>query len=202
MGSEKEKISECPIRMPEDVHEQKNNLPDIEIREKISKSIFTGLSFLLVLSGVEIDWEESGYRAKRIARIDDKIKRRGSTEPERDIYGVRFITEEENREGLAHLIQSAYPLTPKEFPGGKLSVRDYRNPEVRAGHIEKSNPHMSPIYSALHINFVFQRNDSNLLDIGEIQIMTHQELTVYKETRDGYSNGHTFLSRDQTSANS
>ncbi|QQG41578.1 MAG: hypothetical protein HYV90_05490 [Candidatus Woesebacteria bacterium] len=179
------------IRLPEDVYEQKNNLPGIEIREKISKSIFTGLSFFLIFNGVEVDWEESGYRTKRIARIEDKIKRRDSTEPERDIYGVRFITEVEDRGWLSRLIQSAYPLTPKEFPGGKPSIRDYRNPEVRASHIEKSNPHMSPIYSALHINFVFQRSGSSLLDIGEVQIMTHGELMVYKQTRDGYSNGHT-----------
>ncbi len=190
------------VRMPENVYEQINSLPDVETRERMAKSLFVGFSYFLVLNNVKIDWEESGYRAKGLSRIENKIKRRDSVVPEGDIYGVRFITEEENRVALSRLIQSAYPLTPNVFPWGKPSTRDYRNPEVRAGHIEKSNPHMSPIYSALHINFVFQRKGSNLLDIGEVQIMTHQELSIYKQTRDWYPNGHTLPSRDQISANS
>ncbi|KKQ92560.1 MAG: hypothetical protein UU16_C0022G0007 [Candidatus Woesebacteria bacterium GW2011_GWA2_40_7] len=197
-----ERDSNIAIRIPEDVYEQKNSLPDIETREKIAKSLFVGFSYFLILNNIKIDWEESGYRAKRLSRIENKIKRRDSVVPGGDIYGVRFITEEEDRGALSRLIQSAYSLTPNVFPWGKPSIRDYRNPEVRASHIEKSNPHMSPIYSALHINFIFQRRDSKLLDIGEVQIMTHKELAVYKQTRDGYSNGQSLLSRDHTSANS
>lgn len=192
-----------PVRMPEDVYEQLRYIPDIKKRSEISKALFEGLSTLLTSNGAVIDWEKSGARPpKTISRIEDKIIRRNSTDPARDIYGVRFVTEEADRAWFAKLIQSAYPSTPNEFPGGKPSVRDYRKPEIRSSHIERLNPHMSPQYSAMHINFVFQREGSDLLDIGEVQIMTSEEYEIYKKTRNGYSNAYSLDSRDQTSENS
>lgn len=189
MNSEREKLF-YPARMPEDVYEQLRHLPSIEKRTEITKAVFEGLSNLLVSHGIAVDWGQSGYRAKSVARIEDKITRRRSTEPQRDIYGVRFVTQEENRVWLKDLIQSAYPATPKVFAGGKLSSRDYRERAVRERHIEKSNPHMSPMYNALHVNFVFRREWSNIYDIGEVQIMTQKELVIYEETRKGYPNGY------------
>jgi len=176
--------------MPENVYEQLRHLPDMEKRMLIAKEIFQGLSTLLVWNGVDVDWGKSGYRTKTVARIEDKIMRRNTSESQRDIYGVRFITEENRRIWLKDLIQSAYPETPKFFTNGKSSSRDYRDSLVRGAHIEKTNPHMSPVYSALHINFVFKQEESNVFDIGEVQIMTTDELKIYNQTRDGYPNGN------------
>lgn len=189
MNSEREKLFN-PARMPENVYEQLRYLPSIEKRMAIAKAIFEGLSSLLVSHGVVVDWGQSGYRAKSVDRIEDKITRRNSTEPQGDIYGVRFVTEEEDRVWLKNLIQSAYPQTPKVFSGGKLSARDYRDAGVREQHIERSNPHMSPMYNALHINFVFRREASMIYDIGEVQVMTPKEFVTYEETRKGYPNGY------------
>jgi hypothetical protein len=183
-----ERLGEQILRMPRDAYEQKSSLPDETTRLAISRKIFSGLSFLLTSYQVEIDWEKSGPRpTKDSARIDNKVKRRNSTDPMRDIYGARFITEDPRRGWLVSLIQSAYPATPKVFLSGKLSARDYRDPAVRASHIERFNPHMSPLYSALHVNIVFAREDSDILDIGEVQIMTHEELKIYEQTRGDYS---------------
>lgn len=184
-----ERESRLSARLPEDVYEQIRNLPDVGLRIEITESIFKGLSTLLTLNDVEIDWKLSGPRPpKTIARVEDKIIRRNSKAPAADFYGGRFVTQDPRRTWLKDLIQSAYPLTPEFFATGKPTARDYRDPKVRESHIEKMNPHMSPIYSALHINFIFLRDNSNLYDIAEAQIMTHEELGIYKLTHDGYKN--------------
>ena len=123
--------------------------------------------------------------------------------PIRDIYGIRLITEEEDRERIKNLIQSAYPATQKSFSDGKPSARDYRDPEVREKNIEKSNPCMSPLYSAMHVNFVFRCEGENVFDIGEVQIMTWEEFEIYRQTREEYSNSHDLSPLDdQMRANS
>lgn len=178
-------------RLPEDVFEQLKNLPNIEERKEVSMSIFKGFAFLVVSYGFEIDWELSGPRPpKTITRIESKTIRRSATDPMGDIYGGRIVTEDPRRELLVELIEMAYPDTPKFLPWGKPTTRDYRDPEVRASHIEKNNPHMSPLYSALHKNFVFRRKGADKLDIGEIQAMSHEELGIYKLTHEGYNNGN------------
>jgi hypothetical protein len=202
MSIETEKLFEVTGRMPESVHEQIANLPVFQEREQISKAIFEGIAILLATQDIHFDKTDSTYGTKSLSRIYNKIGRRNTEDPQGDIYRCRFELEIGNRGFVKDLIQAAYPLTPKVFPWGKPTARDYRDPAVLASHIEKSNPHMSPLYSALHINFVFRRKGSRILDIGEVQIMTKKEYEIYKQTRDGYSNGYSPASRDQTLANS
>lgn len=187
VNTEREILFDYPVRMPKDVYEQLEHLSDFGERKMSCSALERGIVILLTSYGVKI--EESSSRPKSVTHIKEKTRRRNSTTPLKDINGVRIITEEGNRERLIDIIQSAYPATPKFFADGKPSARDYRDPKVREQNIEKSNPNMSPLYSALHINFVFQREGSTLYDIGEVQIMTQGEFEIYKQTRKDYPHG-------------
>jgi hypothetical protein len=177
-----------PARFPVDAGEQIAHLPDKNTRIKIVQNIYNGLVFLLSCYGIEINRELSGLRVKTEERTSEKIARRGVSIPLRDIYGIRLICLEQDRDRLRQLIQSAYPLTPKDFPDGKPSWRDYSDPVVREFFREKHNPHTSSNYSALHINIAFLREDSDLIDIAEVQVMTKAELDIYNLTREEYLN--------------
>lgn len=176
-----------PGRMPENVYDQLNHLPDVSIRGRICESVATGVYTLLTFHGIKID--DVSCRTKSVERINEKIKIRKSTGVIRDIYGVRFITEEPDRSKIKDLILSAYPLTPVVFSDGRPSVREYADPAVRDFIREKYNPHISSEHSAMHVNVVFKREGSNVLDIAEIQVMNAQELTTYNLTRESYVNG-------------
>lgn len=181
-----ERFIKPEIKIPTKVSEQLLYIPNESYRINVCQQLFKGLLFYLSSYGVEIDREVSGYRTKSVNRINEKIVRRKSDVAVRDIYGVRIITEDIRREWIKDLIQSAYPLTPKVFPDGKPSVREYADPIVREFFREKHNPHTSPIYSAMHVNIAFERVGSPYLDIAEIQIMNKMELGIYDETRDEY----------------
>lgn len=181
-----ERFSKANFGIPETVYSQLAYLPDENYRINVSKQLFEGLSFYLNSFGVEIDMAKSSYRTKSIDRIKEKIVRRKSNVAVRDIYAVRFITQEKDRPKLTKLIQDAYPLTPNVFLDGKPSVREYANSQVRDFFRQNHNPHTSPLYSALHVNIVFERYGSPYLDIAEVQIMNHEELDIYDSTRQDY----------------
>lgn len=172
--------------MPFNAYEQIEILPDVDLRTKISENLFVGVLYYMELMGVIMERELSSFRTKNIERIQEKIKRRKSTVPIRDIYGIRIITEDSRREWIKDILQKAYPLTPDIFPDGKPSVREYANPTIREFFREKHSPYTSPLYSALHVNVVFKREGSHLLDIAEIQIMNKRELKIYNDTREEY----------------
>ena len=181
-----ERLLKPEIKIPTKVSEQLLYIPSESYRINVCQQLFKGLVFFLTSYGVEIDISVSGYRTKTLDRVNEKIIRRKSDVAMRDIYGVRIITEDTRREWIKDLIQSAYPLTPKVFPDGKPSVREYADPVVREFFREKHNPHTSPIYSAMHVNIAFERVGSPYLDIAEIQIMNNEELGIYNDTRDEY----------------
>lgn len=174
-------------RLPETVGEQLRLLPDAKIREEICHSLAIGITSLLVSNGVRI--EEMSVRTKSVDRINEKIKRRGSMAPMRDIYGIRIITEDTDRKRLKDLIQSAYPATPEVFPNGMPSSREYADSKIREFVQKNYNPKISDQHSALHVNIVFLREGECVFDIAEIQVMTAKELEIYKSTRESYVNG-------------
>ena len=135
---------------------------------------------------LEFDLEESSYRVKSREDIREKSITRKSVSPVRDIYGVRFVVRNEDRFKITNLA-TYFPLTPDFFADGRPSVREYANPNVRSYIRGAFNPNIGE-YSALHINIVFQRNNSKIYDIAEIQIMTKDELTVSKNNRNLYTN--------------
>lgn len=186
-----EKLKEYPPRMPFNAYEQIQILPDFDFRMRISRNLFAGVGYYLNLLGVSFDKDLSTFRAKDVERIQEKITRRKSAVPVRDIYGIRIITEDPRREWIKDILQKAYPLTPDMFPDGKPSVREYANPTIREFFREKHNPHTSPLYSALHVNVVFERLGSHLFDIAEIQIMNKRELEIYNDTREEYLRNRT-----------
>jgi hypothetical protein len=184
----KDRDSEILARLPADVFEQIRFLPRIDERERICVAISKRLATALKDNGVKIEDVET--RAKQADSIEDKIKRRGSTNPLRDIYRVRFITNYPDRSRVARIIQDSFPLTPKVFPDGMPSVRDYANPETREFVKSRFNPRISDRHSAMNVNIVFLRNGSRLCDIAEIQVLTTEEMALYKETRSEYENGN------------
>ncbi len=186
-----EKFREYTPRMPFNAFEQIQILPEEAYRLKVTENLFKGIIFYLELNDVLISKEVSSFRTKSIERMQEKVTRRKSSVPIRDIYGIRIITEDARRQWLTDLIQKAYPLTPKVFPDGKPSVREYADPRIREFFREKHNPHTSPIYSALHVNVVFERQGTHLLDIAEVQIMNTSELLIYNETREEYLKNQT-----------
>lgn len=190
--NERENVLWTKARMPQSVYEQKDILKSISApaREEICKALHLRIYSMLASNGIKI--ESSSHRVKTDERIEEKIKRKNVIYPFplNDIYGIRIITEESDREKIKNIIQSAFPATPALLPDGKASVRDYRNPGVRSEHIENHNPHMSDRYSAMHVNFIFRRKTSDVYDIGEVQVMTKEELKIYNETRPFYPNGH------------
>lgn len=184
-------------KIPYSFEDQRNSLPNQETQQQIVDQLLMGITALLTSYGFSVDREKSLGRVKSIGRMQEKIVRRGSKTPLRDIYGIRVITDDARRAQMRELIQSAYPETPKVFSDGKPSFRDYSNPEVREYFRKNHNQHTSPLYSALHINIAFEREGSALLEIAEIQIMSHSELDIYNQTRAGYvtdqKNGHPTL---------
>lgn len=173
-------------RLAVDANEQLGVIPDTKSGILISKNIYKGLTFLLESYGIKVNREHSSFRLKTPDRVIQKIARRGAQVPIRDIYGIRLITEEANRELIAKLIVSAYPRTPPVFPDGKLRVRDYSDPVVRQQMLEKYNHYSSSFYSALHINIAFLREGCEFYDIAEVQVMNLQELEIYNQTRQEY----------------
>ena len=191
MLNERENILWAKARMPKNVYEQKDILKgiNVESREKICKALHLRIFVMLASNGIKI--ESSSHRVKTDERIEEKIKRKNVIYPFplNDIFGIRIITEESDREKIKNLIQSAFPATPALLPDGKTSARDYRDSGVRSEHIENHNPHMSDRYSAMHVNFIFRREGSDIYDIGEVQVMTKEELKIYNETRPFYPSG-------------
>lgn len=184
----KDKDSEILTRLPIDAFEQIKFLPRIDERERVCKALSLRLYTALKENGVKI--EGMSVRAKPGDKIDKKIKRRNSTTPLRDIYGVRFITSHPDREGVARIIQGCFPLTPKVFPDGMPSVRDYANSATREFVKSQFNPRISDRHSAMHVNIVFLRAGSDVCDIAEVQVLTPEEMRIYRETRDEYENGN------------
>jgi hypothetical protein len=191
MSNERENVLWAKARMPKSVYEQKDILKgiDVETREEICKALHLRIFVLLASNGIKI--KSSSHRVKSDERIEEKIERKNVIYPFplNDNFGIRIITEEPDREKIKNIIQSAFPITPALLPDGKASARDYRDPSVRSEHIENHNPHMSDRYSAMHVNFIFRREGSDVYDIGEVQVMTKEELKIYNETRPFYSNG-------------
>lgn len=173
-------------RMPTDVFEQLSNLPDKETQEKICEGIYNKVCAILNSHGVVFYDDISNCRVKSKERIEEKIKIRGSTLPVRDIYGTRMIVGDTDRYRVADIIKFGFPLTPDFFEDGRPSVREYADPLVREFISKNFNPHISSLYSALHINVVFHREGAMLYDIGEVQIMTKDELETSHHTREIY----------------
>lgn len=173
-------------RMPADVFEQLSNLPDPETQEKICENIYNKVCAILNSHGVVFYEEISSCRVKSKERIEEKIKIRGSTLPVRDIYGTRMIVGEVDRYRVSNMIKDGFPLTPDVFTDGRPSAREYADPAVRDFISKNFNPHISSFYSALHINVVFHRMGADLYDIGEVQIMTKEELMASHISRDSY----------------
>lgn len=187
MFKEREEIKEG--RMPFSVSEQlvKANLPPYEERERICTALVIRLLNEFDRNHIKIeDWTS---RAKTKEKIIEKVERRKSTFPVRDIYGLRFITWEKDRERIAKIIQGAFPETPEKFANGMPSVRDYANPAMREFVKSGYNKQISDRHSALHVNFVFLRAGSDIFDIGEVQILTPKEMEIFNETREEYENG-------------
>ena len=186
-----ERNHEVGARLPEDVYEQLRLLPEPEIGEEICKSLFFDIVALLNSEGIKVDFYKSGFRVKSLDRIKAKVESRNSTSPLRDIYGIQIITEERDRERIKDIIQSNYPATPKNFPDGMPSFRDYADTETREYIKSKFNPHISSLYSAMHVNIVFVREGVDVCDIAEVQVMTQAELALYNHTREEYLNART-----------
>lgn len=173
-------------RMPIDVYEQLANLPDLETQNKICEGIYNKVCSILDYHGIVFFEEMSKCRVKSKERIEEKIKIRGTTLPVRDIYGNRMIISDTDRYRVADIIKFGFNLTPDFFEDGRPSVREYADPLVREFISKNFNPHISSLYSALHINVVFHREGAILYDIGEVQIMTKDELMSSLNTREGY----------------
>lgn len=173
-------------RMPVDVYEQLANLPDSETQTKICGTIYDKVCSILDYHGITFYKEESNCRIKSKERIEEKIKIRGSTRPVCDIYGTRIIVDDADRYRVSDIIRFGFPLTPDFFEDGRPTVREYADPNMRDFISKNFNPHISSLYSALHINVVFHRDGANLFDIGEVQVMTKKELEMSKITREVY----------------
>lgn len=174
------------VRMPADVFEQIGTLPAEGRRVEVCRRLFEDIVRLFTLNNIEYDLAASSYRIKKVGDIRKKVIRRNSTDPLRDIYGIRVVTEKWPRQDLVEIIQSQYPLTPKKFANGMPSFREYADPDTRDFVRKNFNPNIYHEGGALHVNIVFKRMDSNLYDIAEIQVMNAKEMEIYKATREGY----------------
>ncbi|HJY98135.1 MAG TPA: hypothetical protein VJ227_00265 [Patescibacteria group bacterium] len=174
-------------RLPSSVAEQIINLPDFCDRAGVCVDLARKLSLVLETNGIE--YSIVSFRPKTDDKIKEKLTRRGGASLMRDIYGVRFITEEKDRLKIAKIVQDAFPFTPESFPDGMPSVRDYADPKVRDFVRSNFNPGISSRHSAMHINIVFLREGSSLFDIAEVQILTPEEMRIFKETREEYESG-------------
>ena len=175
-------------RMPGDVYEQLVNLPDLETQEKICETIYGKVCSILDYHGIVFYEEVSNCRVKSKQRIEEKIKIRQSTRPVCDIYGTRIVVSDTDRYRVADIIKFGFPLTPDFFEDGRPTVREYADPNMRDFISKNFNPHISTLYSALHVNVIFHRQGASLYDIGEVQIMTKKELEMSKITREVYVN--------------
>jgi|GEM_PF-4914311 len=173
-------------KMPESIQEQLTNLPCEEERGEICAELAVQLFSLLTSNGIVV--ENATFRSKESKKIEKKGEIRNSKAPLRDIYGVRFITNEKNRVRVAEIIRSQFPLTPEKFDDGMPSVRDYADPEMKAFVKANFNPRISERHSAMHINIVFQREGAKIYDIAEVQILSEDEMKIFKETREEYEN--------------
>lgn len=175
------------MRLPNDVYEQIKALPCDEERGEILGDLAVKLAAILGRNGIPL--EAATMRIKSREKIEKKIERRGSTAPLRDLYGVRFVIESPDREKIAKIIQDAFPGTPEKFADGMPSIREYANAETRKFIKANYNSHISDRHSALHINIVFPRNETGLYEIAEVQILTPEEMQIFRETREEYENG-------------
>lgn len=172
--------------MPKDCLEQIKFLPkDIKERNKICFDLMAKMNSALDLGGIKVERIEPP-RVKSPKDILAKANRRNSDEPQRDIYGIRIITKEVDRKRMAEAIQSLYPDTPEYFLNGMPTIRDYADAEVRRSIKQHFNSSISDEYSALHVNVVFMRPGAEVYDIAEVQIMTPEEMVIYKQTRERY----------------
>lgn len=183
-----ERESKILARMPETVWQQIASIPHPGERENICKALSELLKHRLKKEGVKIE-KVFPPRAKSLDRIEEKVKIRKTEAPLRDIYGVRFITNYPDRQKLAKIIQSAFPLTPAKFPDGMPSIRDYADPKIKEFVKKNFNPRISERHSALHVNVVFLRPGETFYDIAEIQVLTSEEMRIFEETRGEYENG-------------
>jgi hypothetical protein len=184
MFKERDTIKEG--RMPSSVSEQLANLPPEEERKQICMALAVRL--LNEFNRNHIKIEGGSVRAKTKERIIEKVERRKSTDPMRDIYGMRFKTWERDRAKIAKVIQAAFPETPEKFANGMPTVREYADPKMREFIKANFNSRISDRHSAMHVNFVFLRAGSEIFDIAEVQILTPREMEIFNETREEYEN--------------
>lgn len=175
------------VRLPKDVFEQISALPCDEERGEILVDLAIKLGALFGRNGIPL--EAVTMRIKSREKIQKKIERRGSSAPLRDLYGVRFVISNADRAGLAKIIQDAFPDTPEKFPDGMPSVREYADAQTRQFVKANFNPRISERHSAMHVNIVFPRDGSDLYEIAEVQILTPEEMQIFRETREEYENG-------------
>lgn len=181
-----ERLNNIPGRMPSSVYEQlalMNNEREGE-SEEICRQLAKEIRSILDENFVNV-FSES-FRVKTRESIVNKSLSRGSEEPIRDRFGGREeVAAGTYKRRVAEAIQKRYPLTPKVFPDGTPSIRDYADPKVREEG-RKRNKNISERYSAMHVNIVFQRPGHEVYYIAEIQLLDTDEMRVFNETRPKY----------------
>lgn len=180
-------ISVIQGRMPKDVYEQMAVPICDEERGEILERLALRLFTILSTHGIVV--EDGSMRVKTQEKIEKKIIKRNSTSPLRDIYGVRFITSDPDRARIAEIIQLAFPLTPEKFENGMPTVRDYADPKMKEFIRGNFNPNIYLLGSAMHVNVIFPIEGRDILGIAEVQILTPEEMKIYKETHFEYKNG-------------
>ncbi len=199
MTTERETFEKIP-QLPANVHEQ------IEIIKKLNNVLMdsvTNLSYpewllqalnyrigvILLQRGIK-PFFKSLPRVKTLESIEEKIANRPSNFILGDWLGIRHVFETwEERVGAAKLVQEAYPLTPKYFPDGKPTYRDYADENLKKLIRENFNSKIYRVGSALHVNFFVVPKGLDKIIPCEYQSMTIEEYKIYKKTHGEYKNG-------------
>lgn len=164
-------------KIPVNTLEQLAQLPSSEEQERILSRLYNSVIQLLAGNNLTVDLEKSSKRSKTREAIDRKINRRGTGKPILDIYGIRLILTEDQIHQAVEILSTRYP-TPKRFPGGIPSERDYNDPTI------PWNPLRQPDYRAFHKNILF--TDGNQVGIAEIQLMTAGQWEIAQANRQDY----------------
>lgn len=163
-------------------HEQRPTIPvDMIERLAIVANLHLQISELLTNDGVTV--LSSSYRAKTNESIRAKQRRRllyHQSFPIVDVYGIRFIMDEQEIDRAADLIVAQYSPFNRLVSRQGLDIApmpykvDYRKPGARKYYT-------SPLYKAVHVYFPFEGDE--YYHIGEAQLLTSDWLKTANRTR-------------------